>query len=255
MRRLAVIPAAVVLITGAFVSALAANPDIGGDPIYTEQDYFSYTAGESDWGLTVYSYVYDYTSLTLPDMGIELFEDEMLFVYLLDGDEATMDSVEYFSVYNPHDLPIDTVGYVDTIIPSGYDAGKYQNPTNYQYSGFTQTSSYNFTGGYMFDIQPDEWSLVFYIAVSDTWGPATGTVAAGGADEHDVPAPAPEPLCMVDFHHYARFAEHWLEADCNELNNWCGGADLDYSGDVNSLDLGLFVDEWLDYCPAPWPLK
>ena len=104
-------------------------------------------------------------------------------------------------------------------------------------------------------IEPDEWSLVFYVSICDTWGPATGTVAAGGADEHDVPAPAPEPLCMVDFHHYARFAEHWMEADCNELNNWCGGADLNYNGDVNSLDLGLFVDEWLDYCPAPWPLK
>jgi hypothetical protein len=39
------------------------------------------------------------------------------------------------------------------------------------------------------------------------------------------------------------------------MNNWCGGADLNYSGDVNSLDLRLFTDEWLDYCPAPWPLK
>jgi hypothetical protein len=26
-------------------------------------------------------------------------------------------------------------------------------------------------------------------------------------------------------------------------------------GDVNSVDLALFVDEWLDYCPYNWPLK
>ena len=184
MRRLAVIPAAVVLITGAFVSTLAAKPDIGGDPVYTEQDYFSYTEGESDWGLTVYSYVYDFTSSSLPDMGISLNPDEILFVYLLDGDDAKTDSVEYFSVYNPYDFPVDTVGYVDTIIPTGYSGDDYQDPINYQYSGFSLTTSYNFTGGYMFTIEPDEWSLVFYIAVCDTWDLATGTVAAGGADEH-----------------------------------------------------------------------
>ena len=63
------------------------------------------------------------------------------------------------------------------------------------------------------------------------------------------------PLCFVDFHHFARFAEWWLATGCNAGNDWCGGADLDYLGDVDSVDLGLFVDEWLYYCPLDWPLR
>jgi len=251
MRRLAVLVAAMALIVAVPVDVLAV-PDIGGDPIHTQEDYFSYTEGDSDWGLTVYSYVYDFASSSLPDMGISLNPDEMLFAYLLDGDDATTDSVEYFSVYNPYDLPIDTVGYVDTIIPTDCDAGKYQEPISYEYSGFSLTTSYYYTGGYMRTIEPDEWSLVFYVAICDSWHLATGTVAAGGADEHDVPAP--EPLCIVDFQYFAGFAAHWLDTDCNDLNNWCAGADLNYNGDVNSLDLGLLTEEWLCSCPDNWLL-
>lgn len=65
------------------------------------------------------------------------------------------------------------------------------------------------------------------------------------------------PICLVDFHHFARFAEHWLDELCNESNNWCGGADLyeDEYNIVDGLDLQFFVDQWLCYCPAGWPLK
>jgi len=65
------------------------------------------------------------------------------------------------------------------------------------------------------------------------------------------------PLCFVDFEHFARFAEHWLQDDCSELNNWCGGADLhvDENNIVNRRDLKVFVEEWLCYCPVGWPLK
>lgn len=65
------------------------------------------------------------------------------------------------------------------------------------------------------------------------------------------------PLCFVDFEHFARFAEHWLDEPCNEGNNFCGGADLymDESNIVNGLDLQVFVDNWLCYCPTDWPLK
>ena len=63
------------------------------------------------------------------------------------------------------------------------------------------------------------------------------------------------PICMVDFYHFAKFAEHWLETDCNDLNNWCGGADLDQFGNVDLMDLELFADEWLCCCPYNWPLK
>ena len=63
------------------------------------------------------------------------------------------------------------------------------------------------------------------------------------------------PLCFVDFEHFARFADYWLDKPCNEGNNWCGGADLNQLEGVNKVDLKLFIEEWLCYCPAGWPLK
>lgn len=63
------------------------------------------------------------------------------------------------------------------------------------------------------------------------------------------------PVCIVDFYHFTRFAEYWLQTDCNDLNEWCDGADLNYTSDVNSADLDLFVDEWLCCCPRGWPLR
>ena len=63
------------------------------------------------------------------------------------------------------------------------------------------------------------------------------------------------PLCFVDFASFAKFAEWWLEPDCKEDNNWCGGADLDKLGNVDHIDLDLLVKQWLCYCPPGWPLK
>ena len=59
------------------------------------------------------------------------------------------------------------------------------------------------------------------------------------------------PLCFVDFQHFARFAQYWLEPGAGSP------ADLyeDLDNEVNWLDLGVFVEEWLYYCPASWPLK
>ncbi|MHC4789913.1 MAG: hypothetical protein ACYS8Y_00525 [Planctomycetota bacterium] len=49
------------------------------------------------------------------------------------------------------------------------------------------------------------------------------------------------PLCFVDFHHYARFAEWWLETGTGLP------ADLyeDEDNTVNWLDLGVFANHWL----------
>ncbi len=60
-----------------------------------------------------------------------------------------------------------------------------------------------------------------------------------------------EPLCIVDFRHFARFADYWLETGTDLP------ADLyeDENNIVDYLDLGVFVDEWLYYCPYDWPLK
>lgn len=59
------------------------------------------------------------------------------------------------------------------------------------------------------------------------------------------------PLCFVDFEHFARFAQYWLETGTGL------SADLyeDEYNIVNRLDLGVFIDEWLCYCPTGWPLK
>ena len=60
-----------------------------------------------------------------------------------------------------------------------------------------------------------------------------------------------QPLCFVNFEHFARFAELWLVT----------GSDLpadlyeDEYDIVNLLDLDVFVDYWLYYCPLGWSLK
>ena len=59
------------------------------------------------------------------------------------------------------------------------------------------------------------------------------------------------PLCFVDFHDYACFAEFWLQEGTSSP------ADLfvDVDNEVNWLDLRVFVEQWLCYCPEGWPLK
>ena len=59
------------------------------------------------------------------------------------------------------------------------------------------------------------------------------------------------PFCVVDFNHFARFAQYWLETGTGSP------ADLheDLNNKVNELDLSVFVDLWLCYCPTDWPLK
>jgi hypothetical protein len=59
------------------------------------------------------------------------------------------------------------------------------------------------------------------------------------------------PFCFVDFQHYARFADYWLEEGIDIP------ADLykDANDVVDEHDLRVFVDEWLSSCPYDWPLK
>ena len=58
-----------------------------------------------------------------------------------------------------------------------------------------------------------------------------------------------EPLCIVEFNHFARFAELWLVTG-SDLP-----ADLYKDDIVNWRDLEVFVDYWLYYCPLGWSLK
>ena len=57
-----------------------------------------------------------------------------------------------------------------------------------------------------------------------------------------------EPMCFVNFEHFARFAQYWLYiGDCS--------ADLYDDDIIDYLDVDAFVYEWLYYCPYDWPLR
>ena len=60
-----------------------------------------------------------------------------------------------------------------------------------------------------------------------------------------------EPMCFINFEHFARFAEYWLVT----------GPDLpadiyqDQYDIVDYLDLEKFIEDWLYWCPYDWPLS
>jgi cyclophilin family peptidyl-prolyl cis-trans isomerase len=47
----------------------------------------------------------------------------------------------------------------------------------------------------------------------------------------------------IDFEDVAVIALYWLDV-CDSANSFCGGADLDYSGGVDMVDLELFLRHW-----------
>jgi hypothetical protein len=49
----------------------------------------------------------------------------------------------------------------------------------------------------------------------------------------------------VDFRDFAVLASYWQVTACNDPG-WCQGTDLDIDGDVDSNDLMLFVEYWLE---------
>jgi hypothetical protein len=49
----------------------------------------------------------------------------------------------------------------------------------------------------------------------------------------------------VDFADFALLASHWQQIDCNDTN-WCEGTDLDNDGNVDSDDLIMFAEYWLE---------
>ncbi|MHC4676955.1 MAG: GLUG motif-containing protein [Planctomycetota bacterium] len=51
----------------------------------------------------------------------------------------------------------------------------------------------------------------------------------------------PDGVYMPDL---ALFAAHWLDDDCNDANDYCEGADLDESNNVNFADYALFAENW-----------
>ena len=86
-----------------------------------------------------------------------------------------------------------------------------------------------------------------YVVMGTTGQPEAGEMSGGQYELLGGFWPA-EPLCVVDFQHFARFADWWLYiGDCP--------ADLYDDDTINGLDLNAFVYEWLYYCPYDWPLK
>jgi len=53
-----------------------------------------------------------------------------------------------------------------------------------------------------------------------------------------------EPDCAVDYNDLEVLASNWLGSEC-EYPGWCGGADLDVSGEVDFIDFALLAERWL----------
>jgi hypothetical protein len=177
--------------SGALAAASSAAPSIGGTPIHTEDDFF--TGGP--WGMAVSSYVFNSDS-DLPE-GFSLADNEMLFVYLLQGDTDFEISVDTFSVGNPNLVPITSVGFSTAIVPEGLDGGDREDPFIFGYSGPAQASVYTFAGDLQdpfSTLDPGEWSLVWYVAESIDWTLGSATASGQGiGNDQLVPVPIPAP--------------------------------------------------------------
>ena len=61
--------------------------------------------------------------------------------------------------------------------------------------------------------------------------------------------PNPNPLtedCVTDADDLLEFAYLWLETTCDRTNDWCEGADMDHSGQVNLRDFAQLAGYWGD---------
>jgi hypothetical protein len=63
----------------------------------------------------------------------------------------------------------------------------------------------------------------------------------------DLQCPNRNPLtddCSTNEGELAGFSQQWLATGCGVYSNWCGGADLDYSGTVNFADFAQLAICW-----------
>ena len=49
----------------------------------------------------------------------------------------------------------------------------------------------------------------------------------------------------VNFQDFAIVASRWLEEDCDYPDEWCFGADVNWSSKVGIEDLGIIAQQWL----------
>ena len=128
----------------------------------------------------------------------------MLFMYLLDVDITSSTAVEHFTTGNPDLMVINTVGYENTVVPVGYNPADSEEPYIYGYSGTAEATIFTYFGDFMdpwCTLDPGEYSLVYYIAVSDNYGPVNATAdSAGMGSTQSLPGPTiPEPttICLL----------------------------------------------------------
>ena len=56
---------------------------------------------------------------------------------------------------------------------------------------------------------------------------------------------------IINFTDFSIFAWHWFFTDCDNFNNWCGGADINHDGIVDGYDLSVIAEHWLEGTESP----
>ena len=93
-----------------------------------------------------------------------------------------------------------------------------------------------------------------YVVVGTIGQPDAGEMSGGDYEISGGFWPrGPLLSCFVDFEHFAQFALYWQNGPCGPANNWCEGADLDWSTDVGLSDVRELAYWWLTECPLNWP--
>ena len=190
MRNIKLGLVAAALLAGAVCGSVQAQPYIGGTPIYMEDDGFC-GCPDANWAVVVSSYVFDYAS-DLPD-GFSLEQGELLFIYLMDADADYALSADTFTIGNPYEMPITSVGYDPDLEIDGLDPVDFQKPYLYGYSGPAQATVFTYAGDFSdpySTLDPTEWSLVWYVAEAPAWALGPATISGGGVgDTLEVPVP------------------------------------------------------------------
>ena len=96
--------------------------------------------------------------------------------------------------------------------------------TSYQLTGLESSTSYR-------------WMIVATDGQAVSDGPKWGFTTDVSADIYKDD--------KINLQDYAVLARNWQVTDCNELNDWCGKADIDKSGVVDFNDLLIMAEQWL----------
>ncbi len=151
------------------------------------------------------------------------------------------------SYMNPEDL-IMKFNFNSSLYYVGFAPGNYTFDFAFDYPN--NTTTLNITGG---TTASKTWSGTMSINcfdfVSQAWDYGTGsTLQVSNFVYGVVPEPCPSADltgdCFVDMDDFALLASYWFSDDC-VAPDWCGGADIDTSGNVWFDDLKELATQWL----------